>query len=316
MLVCPLQQQLLANQHIVLLKNGRNHAFLTRICLQALLQFKPECILLCHHLLLFENQNISLKFTTYDQITSSEYRQTDSQPCSILQSWMQSKLSELKTKQRYSLTGSQERKRIDLVSVLQYLLLSRHHRHCQRIWEEEEEEEESAEPKLLLLYNPTSGYLGDQDHQAPSGVTGFLRGGRERRTRGNHLLHCCRGRRASKRAKESAVAITIVAGWFGIEGFLTLVLRQLSYNRDLENLHFLSQDLSAQRLSPFFRGLCSGCRYFLRIGEQGLTEKCSRFQLLACEREISEDYLCCRVEKWATRGFSCCCKAHQHECFC
>lgn len=184
---------------------------------------------------------------------------------------MQSRLSELTTKQTYSLTGSQERKRIDLVSVLQYLLLSRHHRHCQRIWEEEEE---AAEAKLLLLYSPTSGYLGDQDHQAPSGVTGFLRGGRERRTRGNHLLHCCRGRRASKRAKESAVAITIVAGWLGIEGFLTLVLRQLSYNRDLENLHFLSQDLYAQRPSPFFRGLCSGCRDFLRIGEQGFTEEC------------------------------------------
>jgi hypothetical protein len=88
------------------------------------------------------------------------------------------------------------------------------------------------------------------------------------------LLHCCRGRRASKRAKESAVAITIVAGWFGIEGFLTLVLRQLSYNRDLQNLHFLSQDLSAQRPSPFFRGLCSGCRDLLRIGEQGFTEEC------------------------------------------
>lgn len=92
-------------------------------------------------------------------------------------------------------TGSQERKRIDLVSVLQDLLLSRHHRHYQRIWEEE-----AAEPKLLL-YNPTSGYLGDQGHQAPSGVTGFLRGGRERRTRGNHLLHCCRGRRASERKR-------------------------------------------------------------------------------------------------------------------
>jgi len=181
-------------------------------------------------------------------------RQTDSQPCSILQSWMQSRLSELTTKQTYSLTGSQERKRIDLVSVLQYLLLSRHHRHCQRIWEEEEEEEAAAESKLLLLYNATSGYLGDQDHQAPSGGTGFLRGGRERRTRGNHLLHCCGGRRASKRAKESAVAIRFVAGWLGIEGFLTLVLRQLSYNGDLENLHFLSQYLSAQRLSPFFRG--------------------------------------------------------------
>lgn len=100
------------------------------------------------------------------------------------------------------------------------------------------------------------------------------------------VIICCTVVVVVARAKESAVAITIVAGWLGIEGFLTLVLRQLSYNRDLENLHFLSQDLSAQWLSPFFGGLCSGCRDFLRIGEQGLTEKCKRFQLLACERDF------------------------------
>lgn len=35
--------------------SGIMPSWLTRICLQALLQFKPECILLCHHLLQFEN---------------------------------------------------------------------------------------------------------------------------------------------------------------------------------------------------------------------------------------------------------------------